>query len=206
MRHLSLCAAFVLLATPFLSATEISDKGEPSVITAKGKHLARVLDEMEVQRYWQPGRGIAWRTGRHDPKQRQRATHCSAFVAAACERFGVYILRPPQHSQVLLANAQQKWLLREGEKHGWKQVRSWEAAQQRANEGEVVVASYKNPNPNKPGHVALVRPSTRSPRSIVQDGPEFIWAGRHNHNRGSVVECFHDHKDKVLFFVHRAEK
>jgi len=203
MRHLFLCAALVLLAaTPFLRANEISDKDLPSVITAKGKHLARVLDEMEVEKYWQPGIGIHWKTGRHDPKQSQHATHCSAFVAGACERFGVYILRPPEHSQVLLANAQQKWLLHEGEKEGWRQVKSWSTAQRLANEGEVVVASYRNSNADKPGHVALVRPSTRSQQSITRDGPEFIWAGKHNHNRGSLEECFHEHKEYVLFFVH----
>jgi len=206
MRRLSLCAAVVLLAAPSLRANEISDKSTHSVITAKGKHLARVLDEMDVQKYWQPGKGVNWRTGRHDAKQRQRATHCSAFVAAACARLGVYILRPPQHSQVLLANAQQKWLLRQGAKQGWKQVKSWSAAQRLANEGEVVVASYRNPNSSKPGHMALVRPSTRSAESIAREGPEFIWAGRYNHNRGSLEECFHGHKDRVLYFVHRAEK
>ncbi len=161
---------------------------------------------MEVERYWKPGISVHWKTGRHDPKERQHATHCSAFVAAACDRFGVYILRPPHHSQVLLANAQQKWLLREGENQGWRKVKSWAAAQRLANEGEVVVASYRNPNPNKPGHMALVRPSTRSAEWVARQGPEFIWAGKHNHNRGSIEECFHEHKDRVLFFVHRAEK
>jgi glutamine amidotransferase-like uncharacterized protein len=207
MRHLFLRVAFVLIAaTPFLKATEISDRGSPSVITAKARDFARVLDEMDVEKYWQPGIAIHWKTGKHDPQQSQHATHCSAFVAAACERFGVYILRPPDHSQVLLANAQQKWLLHAGEKDGWRQVKSWSAAQRLANEGEVVVASYRNPDPDKPGHVALVRPSTRSQESITRDGPEFIWAGKHNHNRGSLEECFHDHKDHVLFFVHRPEK
>jgi len=203
MRHLPLSAAFVLLvAAPFLRATEISDKGSPSFITGKGKYLAGVLDEMDVAKNWQPGIAIHWKTGRHDPKQSQHATHCSAFAAAACERLGVHILRPPEHSQVLLANAQQKWLLHEGEKEGWRQVQSWSAAQRLANEGEVVIASYRNPNPDKPGHVALVRPSTRSQEPISWDGPEFIWAGKHNHNRGSLEECFHEHKDHVLFFVH----
>jgi hypothetical protein len=203
MRHLSLSVAIgLLVATSFLRGNEPSGKGSPSVITAKGKHLAQVLDEMEVEKYWQPGVAIYWKTGKHAPNQSQHATHCSAFVAAACERLGVYILRPPEHSQVLLANAQQKWLLIEGEKKGWRQVKSWSVAQQRANDGDLVVASYKNANPDKPGHVALVRPSTRSPESITRDGPDFIWAGLHNHNCGSLDECFHEHKDQVLFFVH----
>ena len=29
------------------------------------------------------------------------ATHCSAFVASVCERLGIYVLRPPEHSQVM---------------------------------------------------------------------------------------------------------
>src|SRR5437016_3741779 len=111
MRRLSLSTAFVLLvATPFLPAAEPPlDKGASGGITARGQHLARVLEEMEVEKYWQPGVSVNWKTGRHDPQVGQHATHCSAFAAAACERFGVYILRPPEHSQVLLANAQQKW-------------------------------------------------------------------------------------------------
>lgn len=203
MRHLCLSLAIgLLVATPLLRGNEPGGKESASSITAKGKHLARVLDEMEVEKYWQPGVAIHWKTGKPDPNQGQHATHCSAFVAAACERLGVYILRPPDHSQVLLANAQQKWLLNEGEKEGWRPVKSWSAAQQRANDGDLVVASFRNPNPEEPGHVALVRPSTRSPESITKDGPDFIWAGRHNHNRGTLDECFHEHKDKVLFFAH----
>lgn len=206
MRRLSLLAAFVLVLAPSLRASDISDAGAHSVVTPKGNHLARVLDEMDVPRYWKAGVGIDWRTGRQDPRQSQHATHCSAFAAAACDRLGVYILRPPQHSQVLLANAQQKWLLHEGEREGWREVKSWTAAQRLANEGEVVVGSFRNPDPNKPGHMALVRPSNRSMESIAQEGPDFIWASRQNHNSGLIEKCFGEHKDPVLFFVHHAEK
>ena len=37
-------------------------------------------------------------------------THCSAFVASFSKQLGVYMLRPPDHSPTLLANAQMRWL------------------------------------------------------------------------------------------------
>ena len=77
-----------------------------SEITPAGEMLARVLDSMDVERHWLADQTIHWRTGTPDRRGHQSATHCSAFVAAACDRMGVYILRPPDHSQTLLASAE----------------------------------------------------------------------------------------------------
>jgi Biotin-protein ligase, N terminal len=175
-----------------------------SPITPEGRRLARFLDDLDVEHRWLARESVHWKTGKYDPRGYQHATHCSAFLAGACYQADVYILRPPEHSQVLLANAQQKWLLRRGPEHGWHRVRSWEDAQRLANEGYLVVASYSNPNRRRPGHVALVRPSTRSLREIEEDGPEVIWTGTHNHNSGSLRQGFGHHPiDQVLFFAHR---
>ncbi len=174
-------------------------------ITSAGKRLAQALDDMDVEHHWLPGVRVHWRSGEPTTPRRRASTHCSAFVAAACDRLGVYILRPPEHSQTLLANAQQRWLVSEGPGNGWRPIRTWGEAQQLANRGEVVVASWRNPNPRKPGHVALVRPSEKSAETIAAEGPDVIWAGRQNHNRGSLFEGFRRHpKDQVLFFAHPA--
>jgi hypothetical protein len=157
-----------------------------------------------VEHRWLPGVRVHWRTGEPTQPRQRAATHCSAFVAAACDRLGVYILRPPEHSQVLLANAQQKWLLGQGRQQGWREVRSWQEAQRLANQGVVVVASYRNANPKKPGHVALVRPSSKSMKTVAAEGPDVIWAGRHNRNQGSLLEGFKTHpSDAIRFFAHQ---
>src|ERR1700730_19160503 len=82
-------------------------------LTFEGRHLAEVLDSMHVEEHWIAGGIVDWRTG--DPTGKAitddgKHTHCSQFTAAACEKLGVYILRPPEHSAVLLANAQFEWL------------------------------------------------------------------------------------------------
>jgi hypothetical protein len=172
-------------------------------ISAKGQRAAKVLDEMQVEKHWIAGEKIDWKTGDLDPGEKQHATHCSAFAAAACERFGVYLLRPPEHSQVLLANAQYDWLLREGKEQGWTQVKGWAEVQKRANEGELIVAIYKNGDRKKPGHAAIVRPSAKSADLVAKEGPDVIYAGRENHSCASLIEGFKNHpKDEILFFSH----
>jgi hypothetical protein len=130
-----------------------------------------------------------------------------AFVAAACDRMGVYILRPPDHSQVLLANAQNAWLKREGPRFGSHRVDSPVEAQRLANRGDVVVASYTNPNQHRPGHIAMVRPSTKSDGAVADEGPQLIQAGRSNYNSVSLVQGFVHHQDAwknrgIEFFAH----
>lgn len=176
-------------------------------ITPAGKRLERVIEKLDVEHHWLPGVRVHWKTGTPTQPRRRAATHCSAFAAAAADRLGVYLLRPPEHGQTLLANAQQRWLLREGCEEGWTRVKSWQEAQRRANQGELVVASYRNPNAHKPGHMAVVMPSTKSKDTIAEEGPDVAWAGRHNHTRGSLFEGFRKHpKDEILFFAHKVEK
>jgi hypothetical protein len=45
-------------------------------------------------------------------------THCSAYVAAAAFYLDIYILRPPNHQQLHLANAQVSWLGADGVENG----------------------------------------------------------------------------------------
>lgn len=79
-------------------------------LTSCGEQLKFFYLGMDVLHKWPAGRHINWQTGEPDDPDAvsEIRTHCSAFIAAACERQGIYILRPPGHRQELLANAQFK--------------------------------------------------------------------------------------------------
>jgi hypothetical protein len=152
-------------------------------VSADGARLARQLDSMHVEAHWPAGEHVNWETGIPDGRPETtegKHTHCSAFVAAAAKQLGIYILRPPEHGQVLLANAQHDWLAETGDAHGWRALKDADAAQAYANRGWLVVATYRNHHDNKPGHIAIVRPSTKSERAIESEGPQVAQAGNVN--------------------------
>jgi hypothetical protein len=178
-------------------------------ITPAGKKLVDFLDALDVEHLWDAGKSVAWKTGKPLDKQgevRKGNTHCSAFVAAACLRADVYILRPPEHPTKLLANAQAEWLATHGEEKGWKPVKSAVDAQRRANQGELVVAVFGEANPERSGHIAIVRPSEKGETRIREEGPQIIQAGAANHNSTSLAEGFKHHKGAwpggVRFYAH----
>ena len=180
-------------------------------ISAEGERLARFLDSMHVEEHWIAGAIVEWRTGEPTGKAIKddgRHTHCSQFAAAACERIGIYILRPPDHSAVLLANAQFDWLPSdEGKAKGWSPVKDGIAAQQLANGGALVVAVYKNHDPKKSGHIALIRPSTKSEAEIRAEGPQVTQAGGTNMVSGTLKRGFGNHPDafaksEVRYYSH----
>src|SRR5689334_10321305 len=76
-------------------------------ITANGERLLTRLDASGVDHLWLPHVHVNWETGEPDSTRpgRPASTHCSAFAAAFAKQLGVYILRPPEHSPVLLASA-----------------------------------------------------------------------------------------------------
>ncbi len=168
----------------------------PSAPTPRGQWLARQLDQMGVETKWIAGTRVNWDTGLPDEESETlpgRHTHCSAFVASAAKKLGVYILRPPQHGQVLLANAQNEWLASEGASQGWRPVNGPLEAQSLANGGALVVASYHNHRDNKPGHIAIVRPGEKSERDILSEGPNVIQAATANSASISVRAGFAGH-------------
>src|ERR1700723_1640233 len=75
-------------------------------ITPEGYRLADIIDSMHVEELWQAHEHVDWETGKPDKAANYegpgKATHCSAFSAALGERLNVYMLRPPDHSQILL--------------------------------------------------------------------------------------------------------
>jgi hypothetical protein len=197
---------FAILA----SVIVISLSATASEISPAGQQLSKVLDSMHVEQLWLAGRQVDWRTGEPNGKVYTNAsshTHCSAFAAAAAEKLGIYLLHPPEHSAVLLANAQQTWLCSSGTNEGWQPVKSPLQAQQLANEGQLVIVTCKNPDEKRPGHIAIVRPSTKSNASIMVEGPEIIQAGANNYTSTTTKEGFKNHpgafeNHELLYFVH----
>jgi hypothetical protein len=115
-------------------------------ITPDGERLAHFLDDSAVTQRWLAGWHVDWRTGetdRAEPGGDAAKTHCSAFVAALAERLGAYVLRPPEHKQELLANAQMRWLHDLGAEQGWQALASYVAAQAAANRGELVLEASR---------------------------------------------------------------
>lgn len=180
-------------------------------ITPAGDRLAATLDSMNVESLWLSHEHVNWETGGPDrggvDEGEGHHTHCSAFAASAAEKLGVYLLRPPEHGQVLLANAQADWLPSDaGRQAGWRSLANMREAQRLANQGQLVLVVYQNPDRHVPGHIAIVRPSKKSEETLEENGPEVIQAGEHNHNKINVRVGFENHPgawpDGVRYYVH----
>ena len=175
-----------------------------------GRRLGAFLDSLDVENRWPAGVHVNWETGLPDGKVETfegKHTHCSAFVASAARQLGVYILRPPEHGQVLLANAQYEWLRDRGAQYGWEAVPDGYEAQRKANRGFLVVASYMSHNSAKPGHIAIVRPSGKTREQILREGPEIIQAGEKNYRSVSLRVGFAGHpaawtNNEVRYYAH----
>jgi hypothetical protein len=165
-------------------------------ITPQGRQLERFLDGSGVDHLWLAGWHVDWRTGERDRPEAggpEAKTHCSAFVAAMAERLRIYVLHPPQHAQELLANAQMRWLRDHGAESGWRALDSQVDAQAAANHGELVLAAFENPDPHRPGHIAIVRPSDETLADIDRDGPQETQAGEQNALSTTTASGFHHH-------------
>lgn len=177
-----------------------------------GVRLAKLLDSMHVESHWIAGHHVNWRTGNPDGRPvplEGYHSHCSAFVAAVAAKLGVEILRPPEHTQVLLANAQCEWLENQGRRIGWEAVATPLEAQQLANRGMLVVACTVNPDPTESGHIAIVRPQALTHSRIEREGPQVTQAGIENFRSTSLAEGFRDHPGAwanraIRFYAHEA--
>jgi hypothetical protein len=179
-------------------------------VTPAGQKLTKFYDSLNVEAHWIAGIHVDWQTGDPDGSPENlpgRHTHCSAFVASAAQKLGVYILRPPEHGQALLANAQSEWLAGRGSGAGWRPLKDAAEAQSAANRGLLVVASYHNHRDNKPGHIAIVRPGAKSAEELISEGPDVIQAGAQNYAKISLVGGFAGHPhawedQEVQFYAH----
>jgi hypothetical protein len=180
----------------FLAVVGLFGSAKASGNLDDGHKLATFLDSLGVEDRWPAGVHVDWETGLPDGKTESfegKHTHCSAFVASAAKKLDIYILRPPEHGQVLLANAQFDWLAEQSARYGWFPIDDGYEAQRYANRGYLVVASYKNHDDRKPGHIAIVRPSGRSRDDILAEGPEVIQAGEHNYQSTTLKHGFAGH-------------
>jgi hypothetical protein len=172
--------------------------------------MMQALDAMGVESKWIAGQHVYWDTGLPTgvPETSPgKHTHCSAFVAAAAKTLGVYILRPPQHGQMLLANAQNEWLADAGTAQGWTRLADGGEAQAAANRGQLVVASYHNHHDDRPGHIAIVRAGAKTAEQIAAEGPDVIQAGAVNRTSISVKDAFKGHPaawrdGEIVYYAH----
>jgi hypothetical protein len=94
MRH----AAQILAILPLLIAVAQIPTARGSEITTAGHELEAQLDAMDVEHLWLPKTKVKdWRTGESTGEQVSLSnhTHCSAFVAAFCQRHDIPMLSPP---------------------------------------------------------------------------------------------------------------
>lgn len=165
----------------------------------KGSDLKLYYLSLNVEGLWTAGYHVNWETGIADKTDATSGnhTHCSAFAAAACAKLRIYLLRPPEHKQELLANAQYDWMSSEAATEaGWKPIAGndlYKTVQSMANKGYVVVAVCKNPDARKPGHIALVMPTELTTDKLEDAGPMVIMAGNHNFNKISLKNGFKSH-------------
>jgi hypothetical protein len=213
-RLTSVSALSLVFFAALLSHAVVAASEHPSCcgpITPAGDRLATALDSMKVESLWLAHEHVNWETGEPDRGANDEGpgnhTHCSAFAAAAAKRLGVYLLRPPEHGQLLLANAQAEWLgSAAAQKSGWQHVSDMREAQRLANQGNLVLVLFPNPDKHVPGHIAIVRPSEKSLTALQESGPQIIQAGNHNHASTSVRIGFLNHPgawpDGVLYYTH----
>ena len=192
---LALTAALSAAAAP-TTAPSAGDLPGDHTITPAGQRLATFLDGTDVEHLWLPKSYVDWESGQPTAKPAHggvRSSHCSAYAAAVADKLGVYLLRPPEHAQPLLANAQYEWLDHDGPAKGWHADPTPEQAQADANAGELVVAVYRAPDPHKPGHIAVVHPAIKTQKDLDDAGPEITQAGATNYAHTTVSVGFNHH-------------
>jgi hypothetical protein len=178
----------ILLCLLLLLSFHVANAQDTLFVSPEGQRLRDYYLSLDVEHLWLAGQKVNWETGKVDRfSEKPGSTHCSAFAAAACYHMNIFLLRPPFHKQLLLANAQFEWLQsKEGADSGWVKVTGkdiydiWIKSQKLANAGTPVVATCENPSPSLPGHIAMIIPSVVSLDTVRETGPRVIQAGAVN--------------------------
>jgi hypothetical protein len=214
VRSIVAVAAVVTFTTGILSAGPAAESC-CGPISPAGQRLLEILDSTNVETLWLAHEHVNWETGEPDRDADYegpgKATHCSAFAAAVGKRVGIYMLRPPEHGQILLANAQAAWFHAPGgQQNGWRDVKTPKEAQTLANQGYLVTVVYESPDLHKPGHIAIVRPAARPERLLEENGPEITQAGTRNYIKTSTKVGFEHHlgawPDGVRYYAHQLQR
>jgi hypothetical protein len=195
------------------------------VISEGGERLSDFLDGTNVETRWLADHHVIWQTGQpNGPAEGDPAhhTHCSAYVAAAALDLDIYILRPPNHEQLQLANAQVSWLggvgtesgptatkgrveLPRGKRRRWCSRSSHCRRQRWEARGRGVSRRRSNPmvrRYNAPDISSLS--DLRNPSQPTK--PQVVTAGVKNFKSASMKFAFGDHAlawpREIQLFVH----
>ena len=195
----------LIIVASFIYLNSFAQTSTTDSITANAQKLSKLLDSVHLDKLWLKGYNVDWLTGISVSKG--GATHCSAFAASFADKLGVYFLRPPQHSQTLLANAQCIWLASDSAKGlGWTKVATALEAQNLANKGTLVVVGYQSPSVNSSGHMAVIRPYIKTLTLMQQEGPQEAQSGDINSNSIAVKNGFSSHPlawpNGVIYYQH----
>ena len=138
-------------------------------------HLEAVVDQFNVEtaERYQAANGMTW---------------CNKFACDVTAALGCPLPFTLLHGATWResrANDLFDWLMGEsGVASGWELLKSEHVAKAMADEGQVVLAAWKNTNPPKPGHIAILLPS---------HGAEGLWiaqAGAKNLERAPIADGF----------------
>ena len=168
--------------------------------------LLQFLNSLRVDQYWLVGTSVNFLTGAAGGTGPNMTigtdSHCSAFAASAANLLGIYMLRPPQASDVNLANNQADWF--PTNTNGWFLISSALNAQHMVNTGLLAIASYKASSGS--GHIVMLRPSTRPDSDITTYGPEECQSGDTNYYDTNVMSGFGEHPgafpNNIIYYGH----
>jgi hypothetical protein len=164
--------------------------GQGLPLSKEGTALAQVLDGMDVEHNWLPGKRVDWKTGKALVEQGP-ASNNGVFVAAVCARFKVPMPTPAPEN--FLPGHQYDWLMAEGKDKGWRAIGGMEA-QLLANQGWIVIAAWKNPAPagerTIPALTAIVRPDGKPATDLPTNGPRLVMAGAQNRKDVAAKDGF----------------
>lgn len=184
-------------------------------ISETAKKNLEVINSLNVEEKWQKGNVINCKTGetlleeteKYASSKLKRLTHCSCFAYAVSKALGLpnkSLLPHPENDQEFiptLSNKQAQWLETEGVRNGWNYIKTenrddnFIQAQKFANQGHFVVSIYKNVNPKRAGHIAVVIPSSKDMEKIKLEGPDIAQAGTNNFSSGSLKKGFKNKKN-----------
>ena len=191
---------FTFLRTLFLGLAIIGGANaalaDPAPISAKAKWIEAQLDQMDVKDKWIAGTHIDWRTGVPDgqPESADRPPH--PLQRLRRRRRGKIRRLPaaPAGAPAILAGERpERMAAHRGRGEGWQSLPDGAAAQNAANRGLLVVASYHNRNDDKPGHIAIVLPGMKNAALLASEGPDVMQAGTVNSARTSLRDGFSGH-------------
>ncbi|MFY9589557.1 hypothetical protein [Rickettsia endosymbiont of Halotydeus destructor] len=200
---------FIIMGLFFISNLSYAEN-----ISEAAKKNLQIINSLKVEEKWQKGEIINCKTGEiieqytgEHKKTGSRLTHDGCFVYAVLSSLNISKNSLPPHPELdtgfipLLANKQADWYETEGNKCGWSYIKNKDRednfiqAQKLANQGYLVVATYKNINPKRAGHTAIVIPSDKDIEKIKKDGPDIAQAGTYNSSCSSLKKGFRNKKD-----------